>query len=108
MKIEIELNNMDINDKSQNDLILRGVNVGKYNEGLYNRWELKYIEKNNDVIADIENYVCGLIHDKLKIPVETAQDVIKADGIIRNTYNSSIINCFEDMLKGEMFLTHEN
>lgn len=58
---------MDINDKSQNNFILCGVNAEKYNKGLYNRWESKYIEENNDVIADTENYVCGLIRDKLKI-----------------------------------------
>ena len=50
MKAEIELNNMDVNDKNQNDLILRGVNVGKYNKGLYNRWELKYIEEGTSYV----------------------------------------------------------
>lgn len=45
MKIIIENKNYNIKDNTMVKLNLRGINVGTYKQGDFDKWELNYIEK---------------------------------------------------------------
>jgi hypothetical protein len=100
MKIIIENKNYNIKDNTMVKLNLRGINVGTYKQGDFDKWELNYIEKNNDIIPDIENYICGILHRKYNVPVITKLDVIEVERLLKTDTGLSIIDWFNNELKG--------
>ncbi len=99
MKVVLESKNYNTNDNTMCDLVLRGVVLGQYKQGDYDKWELAYINKNKKVIPSLENYICGILHNKYNIPVLTKEDVLAAQELLIKDTGLSIINWFEKSLK---------
>lgn len=99
MKMSIANKKYNVQDNTMIELNLRGMNVGMYRQGDFDNWELNYIEKNNDIIPDIENYICGILHRKYNVPVITKLDVIEVEKILKADTNLSIIDWFNKGLK---------
>jgi hypothetical protein len=107
VKMELEFDDMDINDTSERELVMRNLPVGTYIVGKYNAWELDYMDKNKRAITSIGNYVCGLLHHKYNIEIDNADDVRKAQDILKEEYGMPIIECFNRMLNGRSFFPDE-
>jgi phage gp29-like protein len=103
VKMEMEFDDMDVNDTSERELVMRNLPVGKYIVGRCNAWEQDYMRKNNRAITSIGNYVCGLLHRKYNIEIDNADDVRKAQDILQKEYGLTIIDCFNRLLDGKSF-----
>jgi hypothetical protein len=107
VKMELEFDDMDVNDTSERELVMRGLPVGKYVAGKYYAWELDFMNRENRAITSIGNYVCGLLHYKYKIEIDNAEDVKTAQDMLQRDYGLSIIECFNRMLNGQSFFPKE-
>ncbi len=99
MKMMISNENLNENDENMLPLILRGVNVGTYQKGIYNAWYKKYCKKYKATPGILENYVCGELHAKLDIPIMLPEDIARVEEILRETEGVSIIEWFRDYIK---------
>lgn len=75
MKVNNFLQIFDINDKSEKDLLLKGVNLGTYRNDILCKW---YATQEIQ-IGDFEKYICRRLQDHVGYPILTASDVMKAD-----------------------------
>jgi hypothetical protein len=107
VKMEFECSDMDVNDMSEAELVVRGLSLGKYIMGKRNAWEIDYFEKNGEPIADMSCYIAGLLHRKFNMEVKNADDVKAAQNILEEKYGMSIIECFYRMLDGNSFFPDE-
>lgn len=99
MKIEIESRNINFNSKKPIQLILRGTIVGTYEQGLFDKFEQKYSEKNGTMIFSVENYACGLLHKIYDVPVLTHKDVEFVARLLRVDTGLSIEQWFTNYMK---------
>lgn len=78
MKVTVTSERLDINSKERKDLILRDINVGTYNYGDYSK--LVFLKsREGRMLGDLENYICGLLHNYFKVDVLTSDDVLKLE-----------------------------
>ena len=78
MKITVTAEKLDINSKETKPLILRDINVGMYNYGDYSK--LVFLKsREGRILGDLENYICGLLHNYFKVDVLTSDDVLKLE-----------------------------
>jgi hypothetical protein len=107
VKMEIERRNMDVNDTSERELVVRGLALGKYVVGRRNAWEFRYFREKGRPLISLDNYIAGRLHYKYNIEIDSADDVRKAQDMLQKEYGLSIINCFNRLLDGKSFFPDE-
>lgn len=101
MIVKMESIRYDENSTEMKDLVLRGVNVGKYSFGLYSKWVNNYKKIHNDVFQDLENYLCGILHRLLDVDVLTSKDISNVQDILRREYGKTMVEWFEDYMRND-------
>jgi hypothetical protein len=84
-------------------LYVCGVYLGDYSINKYNTWELDYFEKHGKPERDAEAYVCREIYEQYGLLLDTSEDVEIMQDVLKNNYNTTIIECFNKMLDGKEF-----
>jgi hypothetical protein len=107
VKMEFECRNMDVNDTSERELVVRGLALGKYVMGRRNAWELRYLKENDRPLISLDNHIAGRLHYKYNMEIDNADDVRKAQYMIQKEYGLSIIDCFNRLLDGKSFFPDE-
>lgn len=100
MKVTVETRNLDIDSNEMKDLILRGVNIGKYNYSTYSKIQLAYMHK-GDLIPNFPNYICGKLHKHFNVDILNKKDIENVMKLCKEKEHIDLIDWVNNMLQEE-------